>query len=426
MSATEADAGHAKAADGDAFAASRAGFDSLVGWLFGAQASNLEHAELETYLQVSGRELPRQLTQDHLDLRAHREQRLPEVIDTDGVSRTHVEADHTRTLATVFGEVRVTRLAYRARGHTNLHPADAALNLPAEKHSHGLRPLAAIEASRGSFDGALEAIERTTGVRLGKRQVEGLATKAAADFDTFYDQRRAPSRDSDELPLVLSYDGTGVVMRRDALRPATAKAAATSTTKLATRLSKGEKRNRKRMAEVGAVYDALPAIRGPADILPATDEQRRTARPGPVAANKWLTVSVTNDAATVIGGVFDEAQRRDPGHQRRWIALVDGNKHQIDRTHAEARSRALDVAIVVDFVHVIEYIWKAAWSFHDEADPAAEHWVRDKATAVLDGNARQVAAGIPRAATRRALSSSQRAGADACADYLINKAACLD
>lgn len=37
-------------------------------------------------------------------------------------------------------------------------------------------------------------------------------------------------------------------MRPNALRPATAKAAATTNPKLATRLSKGEKRNRKRMA----------------------------------------------------------------------------------------------------------------------------------------------------------------------------------
>jgi len=67
---------------------------------------------------------------------------------------------------------------------------------------------------------------------------------------------------------------------------------------------------------------------------------------------------------------FDEADRRDPDHQRRWIALVDGNKHQIDRTHAEAQARGIDVAIVVGFVPVIEYIWAAAWCFFAEGDPA--------------------------------------------------------
>ncbi len=57
----------------------------------------------------------------------------------DGVVRTRAERGHARPLATVFGQVRVTRLAYRAPGAANVHPLDAELNLPEEKQSHGLR-----------------------------------------------------------------------------------------------------------------------------------------------------------------------------------------------------------------------------------------------------------------------------------------------
>src|SRR5674536_370761 len=136
--------------------------------------------------------------------------------------------------------------------------------------------------------------------------------------------------------------------------------------KLATRLSKGEKRNRKRMAEVGTVYDATPTPRTPADILPATEEERREAAAGPVPANKWLMASVVEDAASVVGRIFDEAERRDPEHQRTWVALVDGNNHQIDRIGAEARARKVSVSVVIDLIHVLEYLWKAAWCFHAE------------------------------------------------------------
>ena len=145
-------------------------------------------------------------------------------------------------------------------------------------------------------------------------------------------------------------------MRPDALRPATAKAAANTNLKLATRLSKGEKRNRKRMAEVGAVYDITPVPRCPADILPGNDTQRRQATAGPVARNKWLTASVVDDAATVVTTIFDEADRRDPEHARTWIALVDGNAHQILRIKAEAKQRNTTVEIIIDFVHVLEYL----------------------------------------------------------------------
>ena len=150
--------GSAAAGVDERFAASRALFDTTLGFLDGAAAADLEHAELETHLQQAGRELFRQLMQDHLQLRAQREQRLPEVTDAKQVTRGAVETGHTRALTTVFGEVTVTRLAYRRRRHANLYPADAALNLPVEKHSHGLRQLAALEAARGSFDDTAEAV----------------------------------------------------------------------------------------------------------------------------------------------------------------------------------------------------------------------------------------------------------------------------
>jgi len=83
--------------------------------------------------------------------------------------------------------------------------------------------------------------------------------------------------------LVLSCDGKGIVMRPEALRPATAKAAASAGTKLSTRLSRGEKRHRKRMAEVGAVYDAVPVSRVRATSLPpvlVNPGRKGRSRPG--------------------------------------------------------------------------------------------------------------------------------------------------
>lgn len=408
-------------ASSQSFERARAQFDRVVGFLGGEAAAGLTHAELEAELGAKGRELLRQLHQDHLDLRAEREVRLPVVAGADGAARRYAEAGHTRPLATVFGEVTVKRLAYRRKGEANLHPADAALNLPIERHSHGLRRLAAIESSRGSFEEAAGAVERATATRVGKRQVEELAARSAADVEDFYEAvRRDGAEDGDVL--VLSADGKGIVMRPGSLRPATERAAATATTKLQGRLSKGEKPNRKRMATVGTVYDLTPEPRTAADVLAPHGD-----KPAPPRAKaKWLTASVAEDAAEVVRRLFDEAQRRDPGHQRRWVALVDGNNHQIDRIEAEATRRKVSVAVVIDLIHVLEYLWGAAWSFFAEGDPTAEAWVADRAMAVLDGNARDVASGIRRRATMAGLTAQKRKKADDCARYLTNKAPYLD
>lgn len=402
----------------DAFSASRSRFEQVCCFMGGEEASNLTHGELEARLSVDVRDLVRQLYQDHLDLRSLREERLDEVIDAGGTRRGSVEAGHVRPLQTIFGEVSVTRLAYRRRSEDNLYPADAALNLPSELHSHGLRELSAIESSRGSFEEATEAIRRATGVQCGKRQVEQLAARSAVDFETFYENASRMRANRGDI-LVLSADGKGIVMRPDALRPATAKAAGKATAKLKTRLSKGEKRYRKRMAEVGAVYDVKPVVRTPTDIIGRDDDTERT--PAPKATNKWLTASVVDDAASVISQVFDEAQRRDPEHRRAWVALVDGAKHQIDCINAEAEARQVEVSIVCDFIHVLEYLWSAAWSFFAEGDSAAEAWVADKALAVLRGEASTIAASIRRKATCLGLDPRAREKADRCADYLLAK-----
>jgi hypothetical protein len=79
------------------------------------------------------------------------------------------------------------------------------------------------------------------------------------------------------------------------------------------------------------------------------------------------------------------------------------------------------VTIVIDIIHVLEYLWKAAWSFYAEGDPAAQAWVHEKALAVLHGKAPIVAAAIRRKATCLALTKERRKGADVCAHYLLSK-----
>jgi hypothetical protein len=353
------------------------------------------------------------------------EERLESVVGDEGVARGQVESGHGRALETVFGTVSVQRLAYRAPGLGNLHPADAGLNLPLERHSHGLRKLVALEAPRGSFQDAVEAIERSTGQRLGRRQVQELAAIAAVDFEDFYAAWRPAPSNSGDL-LVLSADGKGIVMRPGALRTATATKAARAGPEPKTRLARGERQYRKRIAEIGAVYDATPVPRTPADILPVQQDEHDKPTPGPAAANKWLTASVVKDAGAVIARVFDQAQRRDPKHRRIWVALVDGANHQIQRIKSEAKARGVQVTIILDFVHVLEYLWGAAGCLYPDDDSAAETWVHRQATRVLEGHATKVAGTIRRQATNARLDQAHRKPADDAAAYLTNKAPHLD
>lgn len=339
----------------------------------------LTHDELEELLDARGREILRQLLQDHLDLRALREENAARAhprsrIGADQRPCPRVEYGHRRALATLFGTVTVRRCTWRAPGLSNYHPADVTLSLPKNRHSHGLVRLAALEAVRGSFDAASAAIARRCGPVIGKRQVGQAVITAAQDIDAFYAQRTCLPSTAGTL-LVISVDGKGIVMRPDALRAATAKAAAArGTGRFRTRLASGEKPARKRMATLACVYDCEPAPRRPHDVIapPGGRGGDRVLRPGPKAKGKWLDGSVADTPASVIAGAFDQAESRDPGHRRPWVVLVDGAPHQLELIQGEAARRRVTVHIVIDIVHVLEYLWSAAWSFHDSGDPAAE------------------------------------------------------
>ncbi|MFI6339903.1 ISKra4 family transposase [Streptomyces sp. NPDC050535] len=411
----------------EGYAASRDAFERLGSTLADAPARNMAHDELEGLLEQQGRELLRQLMQDHLDLRARTEETAsrisverPVVRGPEGRPRTWRESNHPRWLTCVFGPVRVNRIAYRGRGVSNVHPADEALSLPAGRHSRGLARLAVLEAVRGSFDQAQAAIERRCGRVLGKRRLEELVIAAAVDIAAYY-AMKIPTPCTREMPLVLQVDGKGVVMRPEALREATRRAAAkTAAAGRRGRLAPGEKPNRKRMATVACVFDTAPAPRRPHDIVhpPGGRSESRTPRPGPKAERKWCTASVIRPPEQVITDAFDQAQARDPQHLRDWIVLVDGARHQLDLIQDEASRRGIRLHVLLDFVHVAEYCWTAAHAFHPPGSREAETWAADKLTAILAGHADRAATEMTAQAAAEQLPATRREAVTTCHRYL--------
>ena len=239
----------------------------------------------------------------------------------DGEKRPHRRKKTQRKLETVFGEVVVTRVGYSTQKPevSALYPADGKLNLPPDKYSDGLRRRIAEEASKVSFDETSSTIANTTGGAAGKRQCEEVTVKVASDFEEFYAQRSRNQLASKDELLVLTSDGKGIVMHSADLREATAIAAEKSSSARKTRLSPGQKRQRKRMATVAAVYYVPRYPRRPEDII----GDQRNPRERPKIHDKRVWASVRQDAQTVIASAFAEALGRDPQKQQDWVVLVD-------------------------------------------------------------------------------------------------------
>jgi hypothetical protein len=432
----------------NSFAASRAKLEEIVVKLEGPDFREATHSALESWLEVEGRDLIRRLMQDHLALRAAREPKRPAVVGHEGTPRKEAVEGEKRPLDTIFGGVDVERFAYRAprKGVGNLMPLDLELNLPTGQFSFGLQRRAAMEIARSSFESSRETIKQQTGVVMSKGQLEEMASEMAADFDLFYclgsKQAQAgleavfgseggikspEGLDRSKL-LIITTDGKGVRVVESDLREATRQAAQK-------RREKNEKSDplpevnevkqyRRRMAQVCAVYTIAPFRREPEDIIREMrhlqSAKENISRPRPEQKRTWASVEA--DASRTIRQAFEEALRRDPRQEMRWVVVVDGNPDQMRIIRRLAKKLGVKVTLVLDFIHVAGYIWKASYCFHPKGSDAARQWVDERLLAILQGKASDVAAGIRRSATLADLSKTKREPVDTCCDYILDRA----
>jgi hypothetical protein len=124
-------------------------------------------------------------------------------------------------------------------------------------------------------------------------------------------------------------------------------------------------------------------------------------------------------AEEVIEAGFLEALQRDPSQQRQWVVLIDGHPHQIRLINRVMKKHQVKASIIMDFIHVLEYVWKAAWCFYEKGDDNVEEWVAKHALKILHGHSNQVAKGMRISATKLGL--TQRENIDKCADHLLKK-----
>jgi hypothetical protein len=377
---------------------------------------------VERWLAEQQRELGRRMYQAFMTLRGLAQAGEP-VVGADGEERTHLRANTSRKLETVFGEVKVPRDEHSGRGLAALHPVDAHLNLPRGRYSLEVERQLVLAAARVSFDASVEQLDRQTGAHVPKRQAEEAAQRAALDFEAFYAETSLGAAVPAGHFLVLSFDQKGVVLLNKDLLEATRLAAERTRSKMATRGSRGEpRRGRKRMAAVASVYAVAPYLRSAEDVITGlrhVGDAAKPKRPSPQGKRVWA--SLKRPLKTVIVEAFDEAEDRDPEHRRHWVVLVDGDPKLTRWIKAEARKRAVKVSLVLDFIHALEYLWKAGHAFFDESSPELESWVLERLSRMLRGKTSGVVAGMTRMATKRGLSAEERKPVDKAAAYLLRR-----
>jgi hypothetical protein len=393
-------------------------FNEIQNNLNGSKYLGKTHSEIESYITIEGREILRLMLQEHINARGNGW--VGEAIESDKQVRD-CQRLSTRHYYSPFGQVYVERLGYKTIDVPSIFPLDDALNLPENCYSHQIQKRVGRAISGNSINDTRIDIHNETSVKIANRQLEEIAYNSSLDFESFYESQVFDETMNKKPINVLSFDGKGIVMQKKHLTEETKKRAEKSSPKLEKKLSKGEKKNKKRMATVAAIYSIDRNIRTPEEVA----EQfkpihviKNKVPPKPV--NKKVSASIKKSMETVIHDTFSEALKRDPEKKQEWVVVLDGDHKQIDYANKEANKLDVSIIIIMDIIHVLEYIWKAARSLFKEDDRESEKWVGQKIEMILKGEADIVIVNLFNEAVKAKLSKEKLKPIAKCLKYLSN------
>jgi hypothetical protein len=340
----------------------------------------------------------------------------------------------------IFGEVTIPRAAYAGAGPGYVYPLDAQLNLPASKYSYLLEKWVLARAAETDFREAVALFNEMFEFALFPAMPQRLCATVAPAVAPFYVQSAPPTPESEGSHLAISADGKGVrILKAERQDPATPSEPPKA------RRGKGEKPGIKKQAVVTVDCSFTPESREPEAIVHAllhddTPEERQRAKSerqqrreageqAPrVACNKHVRATLQGKAGAM-SVLMDRVLKRDPTGTKRIIALLDGDpalETAMETALTKARlSKRVD-AVILDLIHVSEYVWDVGTALYGEKDPQRVGWVREKLVALLHSEVGRVIGGLKQTLTKTDLRPTQQAALHKTITYFENHRHMMD
>jgi hypothetical protein len=311
---------------------------------------------------------------------------------------------HARRYVSLFGEFTLRRTVYGSREGQALAfvPLDQRLQLPAGAFSYLLQDWDQALCAEQAFGQVSSTLARILHFRQSVASLEHMNQEMAQQATPFRLNRPLPPTAEEGELFVVSADGKGVVLRRDADDPAPP-----------AYRTKGDKASQKRMATVGTIYSVGRYVRTPEQIVAALfrDGPRPEAdRPRPQHKQVWASLAQANLPVSGLEAVFVwlrwELSRRNPQRAKEVVYLSDGQESLWEAQHEHLGDHGL--VGILDLLHVTPRLWQAAHVFQAEKSAAAEAFVRERLLRILRGQVASVIQGLRVMGGRRSLTAAKR------------------
>ncbi len=288
--------------------------------------------------------------------------------------------DKERKYLSIFGKVAIRRAYYWKKGCGGCHPLDKDMNLPADLSSYLLQEWGYGGCTKEAYDQANELLEQIFKLHRPKRSVQQGVLKVSKEVDSYHGQTLHQGESAEGDVLAVEIDGKGIPMMSKEKADAKGNTAGH-------RLGRGEKRLKKKMAEI-ATIQTIDSRKLKAD--------RKAGVKDTQALNKMVYGDLTNqdEFLEMLPEIAD--RRAEMAGIKKRVFLGDGQPC----IWGIQKKYFFSYIPILDWYHMTEYLWKAAHSLYGEKSNKAQKWVEKKERQLLDGRVETVIRSVQRYAKK--------------------------
>ncbi len=287
-----------------------------------------------------------------------------------GISYPYV-GQRERQYVSLFGTVSVRRACYRRKGKSKHCPMDEALSLPERSFSDWVQERESELTVSMPYEDASALFSKWHGCHVTKRSSEQIDMDHAEHVEGYYEVREVPQAQAEDTILVVLADGKGIPMIGQDSPPPKA------------RRGRGNRKTAKKEATVTAVYTIEAYKRCSDDIIralvPSYANEKSTLPPRPTPTHKQL-FGTLDGQKVAFERLAEQVEQRSSEQMGHYVALTDGNRGLKNRVQQDLPHFTL----IIDIIHVTEYLWDAANILLGETHGLRELWFQDALRCLLE------------------------------------------
>jgi hypothetical protein len=328
----------------------------------------------------------------------------------------------------IFGLVEITRPSYWTKELGKFYPTDSELRLPVDSFwSYLISELIGESASESDYRESVRVVNKLLDLGIGWKSSERNMSNLGKEVEAYYASKTI-ELDSSAVCYSASFDGKGVPKIKGKVI-----GEVTSNPKI--RLGKGEKRGVMEMATVGVISSFTPKKRSSAGIIDSLmgKESREKDSKGAklleeaIQDNTWHKGihrrAYLGDQGKAVEYGLNRIKQMMCNSQSRFVVPIDAGAGLEEKVLAWVKEHEMEAqfdGIILDIIHVSEYVWDAAAAIFAEKSKSKIAWVRGILTDLLKSKTSKVIADLTRIKSQNGLSESKQKQLERTITYFTN------